>query len=272
MKVVMQCPAKVNLFLAVGPKDVRGYHPLRTIFQAVSLFDVLTIERSNRNEFICRWPDMPENNTVTKAMRMLSEIAAMPPLKVTLEKHIPDQSGLGGGSSDAAGFLRCVMKFLPARPSDSDLRDIALAVGADVPFFLVGGRARAEGYGEILTPMDDEPEQWMLIVRPPVDCPTGPAYSKLDKIDYEWRSWNDSDGLYNDFERVMPEECLQTKLELLRLGASQALLTGSGSAVLGLFGSEDEAIRAQTALQKCTNQKRCWIVRSITRHESLSLA
>lgn len=265
MQVVIQCPAKVNLFLAVGPKDARGYHPLRTIFQAVSLFDVLTVERSDRNEFICDWPGMPENNTVTKAMRLLSEIVSLPPLKVTLEKHIPDQSGLGGGSSDAAGLLKGALQFAPACPSDSDLLGIALAVGADVPFFLVGGRAKAEGYGEILTPVDDGPEQWMVITRPPVDCPTGPAYRMLDEIAYEWKDWDASGALYNDFERVMPDECRELKKLLIKEGASDAVLSGSGSAVLGLYRSKLEAEQASSAIKTGAISARTWVVRSIAR-------
>lgn len=265
MQVVVQCPAKVNLFLAVGPKDARGYHPLRTIFQAVSLYDLLTIESSHRNEFHCDWPGMPENNTVTKAMRLLSEIVCLPPLSVTLEKHIPDQSGLGGGSSDAAGFLRGALQFAPAKPSDSDLLGIALAVGADVPFFLAGGRAKAEGYGEVLTPLEDGPEQWMVIARPPVDCPTGPAYRMLDEIAYEWKDWDESGKLYNDFERVMPDQCRQVKQKLLELGASDALLSGSGSAVLGLFPSKLEAEQASDAIKNGAICARTWVVHTIAR-------
>jgi len=270
MAVVVKCPAKVNLFLSVGPRDSRGYHPLRTVFQAISLYDVLTIERSSQNDFTCDWPGMPENNTVVKAMRLLSEIVRLPALKVTLEKRIPDQSGLGGGSSDAAGFIRGALRLVESRPSEADLRDIALAIGADVPFFLVGGRARGEGYGEILTPLDDGPEQWMLLVRPPVGCPTAEAYRRLDALDYPWKDWDEADHLYNDFERVMPDECRQTKQRLLELGASGALLTGSGSAVLGLFRTRDDAIRAESAFQNCTNPPMSWVVRSISRAESLS--
>lgn len=270
--VVVKCPAKVNLFLSVGPRDERGYHPIRSVFQAVSLFDTLTLERAERNEFRCDWPGMPEDNTVAKAMRLLSELVRLPPLRVTLKKRIPVQSGLGGGSSDAAGFLRGALRFASCRPSEPELRDVALAVGADVPFFLVGGRARAEGYGEILTPLDDGPEQWMLIVRPDVGCPTAEAYRKLDALDYPWKGWEEADALYNDFERVMPEECRRMKQRLLELGASGALLAGSGSAVLGLFETRNDAIRATLSFESGTNPPSCWVVRTLRREESLALA
>jgi len=272
MKVVVPCPAKVNLFLAVGPRDSRGYHPIRTVFQAVSLFDTLTIESSDHTEFVCDWPGMPKDNTVVKAMRLLSEVVRLPKVRVVLQKRIPDKSGLGGGSSDAAGFLRGAMAFVKAKPTEAELRDIAFAIGADVPFFLVGGRARGEGYGEVVTPLEDPPEQWMLIVRPPVDCPTGPAYSRLDELEYPWMDWGGSDELYNDFERVMPTECLLAKHRLLGLGAQGALLTGSGSAVLGLFPSKQSALRAKRSVENCKDPFSAWVVKSITGKESLRLA
>ncbi|HLO99583.1 MAG TPA: 4-(cytidine 5'-diphospho)-2-C-methyl-D-erythritol kinase, partial [Fimbriimonas sp.] len=96
------CPAKLNLFLSVGPLDHRGYHPIRTIFQAISLYDELEIERSDKIEFSCDDPSVPEDNTVIKAIRLMQEIADFPPVKVKLTKRIPSQAGLGGGSSDAA--------------------------------------------------------------------------------------------------------------------------------------------------------------------------
>src|SRR5579862_435688 len=104
----VHCPAKVNLFLAVGPVDPRGYHPLRTTFQAVGLSDILdvTFGESAETTIEVIGAQLPEDNTVTKTLRLSREVFAISPTHVRLEKHIPVQSGLGGGSSDAAGILR----------------------------------------------------------------------------------------------------------------------------------------------------------------------
>jgi len=116
MVVRVQCPAKINEFLAVGPRDARGYHPIRTILQAVGLFDELTIsDETEKDTFTCNW-DLPERNTITKAWTLGKELAPLPPLSVTLEKRIPIQGGLGGGSSDAAGFLLDVSHFFAESP------------------------------------------------------------------------------------------------------------------------------------------------------------
>ena len=130
MKLVVACPAKVNLFLSVGPPDATGYHPLRTVFQAISLFDELMIEIADRTEILCDWAGLPPENTLTKTLRLLQEIAILPPLRIYLNKRIPPQSGLGGGSSNAGGLIRAARKLVPSI-TDLEAFMIARAVGAD---------------------------------------------------------------------------------------------------------------------------------------------
>src|SRR5205823_4324849 len=101
------CPAKINEFLSVGPRDERGYHPIRTIFQAISVFDELTITGAEENSFTCNI-ELAERNTVTKALSLVKEFVDVPPLAITLKKVIPTGAGLGGGSSNAAGLLRSI--------------------------------------------------------------------------------------------------------------------------------------------------------------------
>lgn len=244
MRLEIACPAKLNPFLAVGPIDSHGYHPIRTILQAVSLFDTLILDDEAEPGFFCSAPDVPPENTVTKAIRMVSEISVVPPLRVELIKRIPSQAGMGGGSSDAAGFLRAINRFLQAPISRAHLMDAAVAVGMDTAFFMVGGRARGEHYGEVLTPLPDGPEQWFVIVKPEVGMPSGAAYRALDsKQPFEFREFPAGDELYNDFERVAPCECLDL-IEVLRSrGCTAAGLTGSGSAVFGLASSREEGER-----------------------------
>ncbi len=272
------CPAKLNLFLSVGPRDGRGYHPIRTIFQAVSLFDTLDIDLAPKaTPITCNWAGLPAENTVFKALRLLSDIAQVPPLHIHLTKAIPAQSGLGGGSSDAAGLIRAISRFLPAPIADHHLFDVAVAVGMDVPFFLTGGRAIGEGYGEKLTPLDDTSTQWYVVLRPEVGVSTQEAYSKLDAKAREWKELPEhSNALYNDFERVMPCDCEDWTDRLLAHGASGALLSGSGSAVFGLFVSESSAQVAASSLRRewiasygPRDEIPVWVTRCLTRADSL---
>lgn len=263
----MRCPAKVNTFLAVGPRDERRYHPLRTEFQAVSLCDTLTFWPSDQFRITSDWADLPKDNTIEKAARLLTELSEVPTMRVHLEKRIPTESGLGGGSSDAAGFLRGLSRLLPGQWPEHVLQDVARAVGMDVPFFLVGGRARAEGYGERLTPLPDLPNRFLVIARPVVGVATGSAYEALDHLDYPWRDWPEGEELYNDFERVMPGACREAIDRLLAAGAERAGLSGSGSAVFGFFGSQGEAERVAADWPAELGQ--AWAVRTLIREESL---
>jgi 4-diphosphocytidyl-2-C-methyl-D-erythritol kinase len=270
MKVHTECPAKVNLFLAVGPRDSKGYHPLRTVFQAISLTDTLTVtDECSKTEIVCNWPRLPERNTVTKALNLLTELVALPPLRIELTKRIPVQSGLGGGSSDAAGLLRIAQRFADVTLQNRDLMDIAQAVGADIPFFVVGGLAKAEGYGEILTPLEDRPEEWMIVARPDVDCPTAEAYSQLDRQQYRWLDWSEMEEPYNDFERIAPVPCRNLITQLNTLGVQRTMLSGSGSAVFGLTKNRIEAEHIRGLLAE--GQIQSWVVKTLKRIDCLQI-
>jgi 4-diphosphocytidyl-2-C-methyl-D-erythritol kinase len=271
LPMTIRCPAKVNLFLAVGRPDARGYHPLRTVFQAVGLYDELHLapgEGGHRVTFDD--PAIPAENTVTRALRLLSEVVDLPPLRIEIRKGIPSESGLGGGSSDAAAVLRAAQRIARVSAPAGELAGIALAVGADVPFFLVGGRARAEGYGERLTALPDAPREWLVIARPPVGCATGDAFRRLDAMDYPWRTFPAGDELYNDFERVAPCESLDLLERLQVHGARDAALSGSGSAVFGRFAEEAAAERAAERL-RAERAGAVWVAPTLTRAESLAL-
>ncbi len=264
--MTIRCPAKINTFLAVGPKDRRGFHPLRTVFQAVSLFDEMILEPAEEFSFSCNVP-LPEENTVTRMARLLKEVVDVPALKVSLIKNIPQESGLGGGSSDAAGFVRGVAKITRKQMSDFELNSVAASVGADVPFFLVGGKARGEGYGQKLTRMPDSDVRHLVIVKPEVSCSTKDMFTKLDALTYDWRDFGDD--FYNDFERVCPCESLEAIERLRSFGADHAGLTGSGSAVFGFFESEGAAsLASDRALDE--NLGASWAVRTLSRSESLN--
>ncbi|HEY0866419.1 MAG TPA: 4-(cytidine 5'-diphospho)-2-C-methyl-D-erythritol kinase [Fimbriimonas sp.] len=264
------CPAKLNLFLSVGPRDSRGFHPIRTVFQAISLFDELQLERSSVDSFECD-RDLPEANTVTRAWSLLREVVPLPPLRVVLRKGIPTEAGLGGGSSDAAGLLRGVEALLELEIPRAERAALALAVGADVPFFLLGGRAVGEGYGEKLTPLPDPTDQWAVVVKPSAGCPTGLMYRALDQKDYPWRELGEGTDFYNDFERVAPCQCLDLIERLQVLGADKAGLSGSGSAVFGTVPDRPHAERLAARLAT-EGHDGAFVVKFLSRAESTHIS
>ena len=262
----LRCAAKLNTFLSVGPIDGRGYHPIRTVFQAVDGADMLRVFPSDRFEFVCDSAQVPSQNTVTKAHRMVCELVDLPPLRVELVKAIPTQSGLGGGSSNAAAMLRVCEVLAGGKLRQPELADVALAVGADVPFFLVGGRAYGEGYGERLTPLEDR-AGWAVLAMPKhARCETGPMYQALDAVAFEWREPTDYDEVYNDFERVAPCECLDLIETIQSAGATRAGLTGSGAAVFAIVETESDANGVLAALQ---GHAEAWKSKLLSRRESL---
>lgn len=264
--MIVRCPAKVNPFLSVGPREPSGYHPVRTVLQAVGLFDELSVEVAERDEIVCDWSGLPAENTLTKTLRLVRELGDIPPLHLTLKKQIPSEAGLGGGSSDSGGLLRALRKMYPDLVSERFAFEVAAAVGMDVPFFLIGGRARAIGYGERLEPLPDVEQQWLVIVKPDVSVSTAEAYALLDSKEREWREFDGS--LYNDFERIAPCVCGELAERFQVLGAKGALLCGSGSAVFGVFDSK-EAAHVALAPMADEGFDKSWAVPTLTREESL---
>ncbi len=266
MSLIVRCPAKINTFLSVGPRDERGYHPIRTVFQAVGLFDELEIAASQRDEFVCVGMDIDPKNTVTRALNLMRELANNPPLRIELRKSIPSQAGLGGGSSDAAGLLRAMESTVPGIDR-RDLLSVALAVGADVPFFLVGGRARGTGYGQVLEPLPDELTRWLALLMPTDRVSTAEAYAKLDKASRDWAEFGEEH--YNEFERVAPCACLDLIEWGRNAGSLSSGLCGSGSAVYLSFASQEEAERATKAALNA-GAEQSWVAPTISRSESLA--
>ena len=268
--MTLRCPAKVNLFLAVGPKDSRNYHPLRTIFQAVDLCDIITLAPSttNRPQVLFDDPSIPEVNTITRCLRLLNEVVSIPKLAITVLKQIPPESGLGGGSSNAAAIIRAAQQLARTQIPEGELRGIAEAIGMDVPFFLVGGRAKGVGYGEKVAPLPDSQPQWIVVARPAVGCSTPEAYRQLDEHPFAWREFPEGNEVYNDFERTAPAESLRLIQALKANGATGSTLCGSGSAVFGLFADRESASGAKKALQDMGAPK-LWLTKTLSRSESL---
>jgi 4-diphosphocytidyl-2-C-methyl-D-erythritol kinase len=246
MKIRIKSYAKINPFLAVGEPLESGYHPVRTILQTISLHDILEMEVADVESFECIGATLESENTVTKALRLLSEKFSAEAFRIKLEKQIPIEAGLGGGSSNAAAVIRGVYAWHNQKLDDFAL-DVAKAIGVDVAFFLRGGTARGEGFGEIVTPIGGAPHRYGLIVKPEEGISTREAYRTLDAAPREFKEfprdsddfWNQN-SLYNDFERVAPCVCGEIAERLRIHGAESSLLSGSGSAVFGIFS--DKAI------------------------------
>ena len=264
----VRCPAKINLFLRVGAKDDHGYHPIRTVFQAIDLCDELFIEPAEHDAFACDELDLPADNTVTKALRLLREPFRIPPLSIRLTKTIPVEAGLGGGSSDAAGLLRAAPRLTGHDIPERELMEVASAVGKDVGFFLVGGRARGEGYGDTLYPLDDPSEPMDIVVAIPTAArvSTAVAYARLDSRSEVQLRAAEEIGI-NDFESVAPADCLELIEFMLRLPLSPVSLCGSGSAAFGIAKSSEAAIEVAEDLKRAG--WKAWATSSLSREESL---
>jgi 4-diphosphocytidyl-2-C-methyl-D-erythritol kinase len=263
--------AKVNLRLDVLGRRADGYHELRTIFQAVSLHDTLVLEVRREpgidlciagNSQLAAEPGA--DNLVYRALDQLSRAIEFPHgVRATLTKRIPVGRGLGGGSSDAAAALVALLRLSGKRIAAERLLSIASSLGADVPFFLHGGRALGIGRGDEIYPLPDEKRREVVVVSPrDIAVPTKNAYqwlsAELTKAEDPTKlmrfcalCWSPQGGaLSNDFEvAVFPRypRLAEIKGELLRQGAAEASLAGSGSAVFGVYQHPAKARRAARA-------------------------
>jgi 4-diphosphocytidyl-2-C-methyl-D-erythritol kinase len=266
--------AKVNLRLDVLGLRADGYHELRTIFQAISLHDTLVLEtkrepgidlRITGNSQLAGEPG--QDNLVYRAMNQLAhEIGFQRGVRAVLTKRIPVGRGLGGGSSDAAAALVGLLRLTGKRIAAARMLAIASGLGADVPFFLQGGRALGIGRGDEIYPLPDVARRQVLVISPhDIAVPTKDAYQWLSEeltngdsptklMRFCALCWSpQGDALTNDFEAaVFPRypRLAAIKGELLRQGAAGASLAGSGSAVFGIFQNPAKARRAARAFPK----------------------
>lgn len=267
----ISAPAKINLFLQVLGRRDDGYHELRTLMCCVGLHDTLILRMgTTRNTLTCSDPRVPcdENNLALKAVllfnRALAAETSIAPLNVSIEliKRIPAGAGLGGGSSDAAAVLNHLNRHYHHPLSDPKFHALALCLGADVPFFIHGRPAIATGIGEHLEPYAGLPPLGVVVVFPGFGISTAEVFKNLNlgltKCEKQLRYFPFKYGkfdivrhLCNDLETVAVHRfpVIETiKKELLNQGAMGSLMTGSGSAVFGLFSDLQAARRAGDAL------------------------
>jgi len=248
--------AKINLSLRVLGVRPDGYHDLRTIFQSIALHDTLTV-RARRGAFAleCDDPACPadETNLVWRAAEQVWAAAGrrglLRDVEIRLAKRIPLKSGLGGGSSDAAAALRALGSLW--RVKDAPLREVASRLGADVPYFLEGGTVLGLDRGDLLYPLVDYSVAWVTLVVPSFGVSTVDAYRWWDETGASART-RPAD-LQNDLQGPVAAhhpEIARIVSSLQKAGAFHAAMSGSGSAVFGLFSRRPAAERAVLAAQK----------------------
>lgn len=255
----LQAPAKINLTLDILGRRPEGYHEIASVMQAISLADRVTIARAPDGAGISLTVSGPEAAGVPTDERNIAWRAAeafgATDVAIHIEKNIPSQAGLGGGSSDAAATLLALNQLFDRKYPRAKLAEIGASLGADIPFFLYGGIAKVAGIGEQVSPIAPFPRFALVIVKPPVGVSTANAYRLLDELPnresaHATARWPNA-GFSNDFEQIIYShnpQIARAREALREAGAKRILLCGSGSAVFGTTGDPDQvATRVEAA-------------------------
>lgn len=255
--IMLKAYAKINLGLDVLGKREDGYHEVRMIMQTIRLYDKLNMKKLNKDEIIIKtnlaYLPTNENNLVYRAIQMLKEeFNIKQGIYVELQKHIPVAAGLAGGSSDAAAALMGMNRLFQLKLTTTDLMQRAVKLGADVPYCILGGTALSEGIGEVLTPLAPMPKAYILIAKPPINVSTKYVYENLildertnhPDIDGIMEAINSKDlcGVTNRLSNVLESVTIdkypviqEIKDTMIEFGAMNALMSGSGPTVFGVF-------------------------------------
>lgn len=267
-QIILRTPAKVNLSLDITGRRADGYHTLSSVFQAIDCYDTLTIRRIENDApmtLCCQAEGVPcdSRNLVYRAAQRLLQAEEPRGIAMTLEKNIPSQAGMGGGSSDCAAALLGIRALLGLSVSDQALSELAASLGADVPFFLCGGTALAEGIGEILTPITDVPERILVVAKGREGVSTPEGYRKLDRLEEPLPMYTKAvlDALHttqpqrlfaacgNAFDAVTNlREIRKIRLVMSSCGV-KPVLSGSGAAVFGGCETMTQAAHLEQLLQ-----------------------
>ncbi len=268
-------PAKVNLALDILGTRPDGYHDMKMVMQTISLCDTVTVEETAMGFELCTDGDfIPAGKTLEQraAETFFAAIGKpVPGLRVTLDKVTPAYAGLGGGSADVAALLRILRDTYAPEMSTGELERIGFAVGSDMPFCIHGGTCLAEGRGEVLTDLPPLPDCWLILCKPDFGIPTPTLFARVDGGELTRRPdiagmtealrAGDLEGvakrLGNVFEEVLPEEYHEVfaiKDRLLKLGALNAAMSGSGPTVFGIFRKKEAARQAAEVLKTTYTQ------------------
>ncbi len=264
-RVIITAPAKINLMLDVAGKRNDGYHDIITIMQSISLSDTISIERNQMEKISikCTNEDVPKGrkNLAYRAAEVFLEKYGniFEGLTISISKEIPMQAGLGGGSADAAAVLCGLNKLFETNYSLEELCKMGAAVGADVPFCIVGGTKLCRGIGDVMSDAPALEDRFIVIGKCTEGISTEEAYAKIDSLGlYSSDLPMSYDGTVrslvsigkNVFENVAGSESINdVKNTLISGGAEYAAMTGSGSAVFGLFSDKPAAELCSRAIR-----------------------
>ncbi len=269
-KIYLKARAKINLSLEVLDKREDNYHNIKSIFQKINLYDEMYIEKTHNNKFELETNIKSLNNkenVIYKAYVKLKEkYDNISGVKIILNKKIPMQAGLGGGSTDCASFILGINKLFNLRLSRSEIEMIGKSLGADVVPCFYNKSVLVEGIGDKITTINTNFKYYIVIVKPSISCNTKTMYNLIDQINKKNEldlsstiinglQNNDieliANNLYNTFEEVQLDNNLipTIKEEFLRNGAMGSLMTGSGSCVYGIFRNRKIARKAYQKLK-----------------------
>ena len=277
--------AKINLTLDITGRREDGFHTLDSVMQSVSLFDRVTVTLNDTGavSVSCSVLGLPtdERNTAFRAARLFLDATGLPfGADIFIEKNIPSQAGMGGGSADAAAVFKALNRLAAEKGetplSTGELLYLAMRVGADVPFCFLNGTQRCGGIGEEMIPLAPLPECGILILKPEAGVSTPEAYRRCDEAEDTGRRYTPelvralerrslagaAKALGNRFQDALRiPECENARIDLLENGALGAVMTGSGSAVFGIFEDEAAAEKAERALAGKWQQR--YVVRPV---------
>lgn len=269
MKISVKAAAKVNLLLDLTAILENGYHSIYTVMQSVGIFDTVTVEHNDSNKIIltCSDKTIPTNNknTAWKAAEYFFEHIGKPfsGVNIHIEKVIPSQAGMAGGSADAAAVIMALDRLFDTNLSEKEIIAIGKKVGADVPFCILGGTKLCLNKGEVMADIPPLPDCYIVVVKPDQGVSTKEAYSNYDSA--EWIRHPDNEGFLfaatqqnldsmckkasNVFEQVVEvSDRVKIKAIMRRNNAKLAMMTGSGAAVFGLFENKEDAEICKTEL------------------------
>ena len=271
-KIKLKALGKINLGLDVLGRRPNGYHDVRMVMQTVYLYDQILLEKTDKEGISLKtnlfYLPVNENNLAYRAAKMLiDEFAIKEGVHISLEKHIPVAAGMAGGSSNAAAVLYGMNRLFQLGLTDQELMERGVKLGADVPYCIMRGTVLAEGIGEELTPLPAMPKCHVLLAKPPISVSTQKVYEKLDA--QEVTKHPDIDGILlglqtgdlkkitssmgNVLENVTITEYPQIeriKDVMKEEGALNAMMSGSGPTVFGLFDDKATAEQACEALRE----------------------
>lgn len=271
-KIKLKALGKINLGLDVLGRRPNGYHDVRMVMQTVYLYDQILLEKTDKEgislETNLFYLPVNENNLAYRATKMLiDEFAIKEGVHISLEKHIPVAAGMAGGSSNAAAVLYGMNRLFQLGLTDQELMDRSVQLGADVPYCIMRGTVLAEGIGEKLTPLPAMPKCHVLLAKPPISVSTQKVYEKLDA--QEVTKHPDIDGILlglqtgdlkkitssmgNVLENVTITEYPQIeriKDVMKEEGALNAMMSGSGPTVFGIYDDKMLARRAAARIRE----------------------